>query len=270
MPRDPDLPMGFPKRVLDFAYWRALRGVRRVVTPLRGAKRSRHFEPVDPRIVYPSYKSLDAFVDVERLRALDGYVVERVRRCLAQQPLEPFDTGPLKLNPFGSRNPGSRLIRLTNTEGPSSYFDLETTDVWRPTPEAELFSELMDFVATLPFEKTTRIIVMCDERGREVTMHRDHANTEHLHEFVWFRTNLSKPFYVTDRRRSRRIYVESHTAWFDTVNQFHGADAVDRLTISLRVDGRFTEAFRAQIPRPAFNPASTPSLWASLEVQGPA
>lgn len=257
--------MGLPKRVLDLAYWRA-----KLVAPLRGAKRSRRFDPVDPGIVYPSYKSLDAFIDVERLRSLDGDVTERVRRCLAEEPLEPFDTGPLKLNPFGSRTPGSRLIRLTATEGSTSYFDLETADAWRPTPAAERFSGLMDFVATLPFERTTRIIVMCDDRGREVTMHRDHANPDRLHEFVWFRTNLSKPFYVTDRRRERRVYVESHTAWFDTVNQFHGADAADRLTISMRVDGRFTEAFRAQIPRPSRNPASTPSLWASLEAEGSA
>ena len=38
---------------------------------------------VDPRIEYPCYKSLDEFIDLDRLRSLDGYIAERVRRHVA-------------------------------------------------------------------------------------------------------------------------------------------------------------------------------------------
>jgi len=58
-----------------------------------------------------------------------------------------------------------------------------------------------------------------------------------------------------------RKYVEGYSAWFDTVNQFHGADAFSGLSFSFRVDGIFKEEFRSRIPKPHFNPASTPSFW---------
>ncbi len=64
-------------------------------------------------------------------------------------------------------------------------------------------------------------------------------------------------------------YVVSHAAWFDTVNQYHGADATGGLSFSIRVDGRFKEVFRGQIPIPAGNPAAAPSLWvAACEAGG--
>jgi hypothetical protein len=37
---------------------------------------------------------------------------------------------------------------------------------------------------------------------------------------------------------------------FDSVNQFHGADAKEDLSLSIRVDGIFTDEFRAKIPFP--------------------
>jgi hypothetical protein len=60
-----------------------------------------------------------------------------------------------------------------------------------------------------------------------------------------------------------RCYVASHSAWFDTVNQFHGADASGGLSFSIRVDGVFNDAFRSRIPFPNCNRAAAPALWAS-------
>jgi hypothetical protein len=37
---------------------------------------------VDSRITYPSYKSFDEFIDVDRLRSLDGYIKQRIKRRL--------------------------------------------------------------------------------------------------------------------------------------------------------------------------------------------
>jgi hypothetical protein len=222
---------------------------------------------VDAGVVYPSYKSFDDLIDVERLKSLDGFLKERVRAHLGRGQVRDFYTGRLRLRPWSREKPGSRIIDLSSTEAdrPFQYFELDRPELWRPTPYAEEFRPLMDFIATLPFKQTARMMIMCDDTGRPVTAHRDHALTNILHEFIWFRTDLAKPFYVQDWKTKQRRYVESYSAWFDTVNQYHGADRTSALSISIRVDGRFTDEFWRRIPRPSQNPASTPALWASRD-----
>ena len=220
---------------------------------------------VDARVKYPCYKSFDDLIDVARLRSLDAYIRERIARRLEAQKDYRFYTGPYRLEPEKPDRPGSRMIYLAQSGLPDSYFDLDRTELWRPAPAAEEFSELMEFIATLPFESTGRMLIMYDDAAREVPAHRDHTSTDVCHEFIWMRTNLDKPFYMLNHRTGEKLYVESHSAWFDSVNQFHGSDAFDGLSFSIRVDGRFTEDFRKRIPRPAVNPASAPALWACTE-----
>jgi len=223
------------------------------------------FAHVDPRISYPSYKSFDDLIDVERLRALDGYIRQRIRRHIAAGSDLKFYTGPYTLKEEIAGRPGSRMIYLSESQLPDSYFDLDRTDLWRPTNAATEFSLLMDFIRTLPFESTGRMLIMYDDVPREVPAHRDHTETEVLHEFLWLRTNLNKPFYVLNYVTGEKEHVEGYSAWFDTVNQFHGSEAVDGLAFSIRVDGVFSQELKAKIPKPPFNAASTPSYWASLE-----
>jgi hypothetical protein len=219
---------------------------------------------VDARVTYPCYKSFDEFIDVARLKSLDGYVAERIRRHAARRK-EDYFLNLHRLDASEPETPGSREVWLTRTRAgvPYNYLDLDKPELWAPTPEAEEFSELMEFVGTLPFEATGRILVIYDDAGTEVPAHRDHLDTDLCHEFVWFRTSLRKPFYVLNHETGEKLYVRSYSAWFDTVNQFHGADACEGLAFSVRVDGRFDEEFRKLIPRPAVNPASAPALWAA-------
>ena len=222
---------------------------------------------VDPRISYPSYVSFDEFIDVERLRSLDSYIRRRVEKHILQNEDPKFYTGPFTMQEGNTRWPGSRMIYLSESELPDSYFDLDRSDVWKPTQGAEEFTLLMDFIATLPFETTGRMIVMYDDEPREIPAHRDHTETEVLHEFIWMRTNKDKPFYMLNCDTGEKKHVEGYSAWFDSVNQFHGSEPTDKLAYSIRVDGRFTEEFRTRIPRPEYNLASTPSLWACLNEQ---
>ncbi len=222
------------------------------------------FEEFDSRITYPSYKSFDEFIDVERLRSLDGYITQRIRRRLNAQKDYKFYTGPYKLNDSVSDRPGSRMIYLAYSEKPDSYFDLDQTDLWHPTEAANEFALLMNFISTLPFKATGRMLIMYDDAPREVPAHRDHVETDICNEFLWFRTNLKKPFYMLNHETGEKKYVETYSAWFDSVNQFHGSDASEGLSFSIRVDGTFTDEFREKIPKPEFNLASTPSFWATV------
>ena len=217
---------------------------------------------VDERINYPCYKSLDAFIDVERLKALDADIVRALERRTQDNK---FHTGPFTLNNDDDKVPGGCEIPLTvNKNKTYRYYQLDQAELWSPSAESVEFPSLMEFIRSLPFKSTGRMIILYDTNSNAVTAHRDHARRETCHEFIWFRTRLSKPFYVMNHRTKERKYVESYSAWFDTLNQFHGADAAPGLSISIRVDGKFTDEFRSRIPIPDFNAASTPALWACI------
>ncbi len=220
---------------------------------------------IDPRITYPCYKPLDDFIDIGALRALDGYVLEGIKRHISVQRDTAFYTGPYRLDDTEPDTPGSRMIYLAQSQQPDNYFDLDRVELWQPTAEAEEFECLVGFIKTLPFAATGRTLIIYDDVERAGPAHRDHLDAERCHEFIWFRTNLRKPFYMLNPETQQKRYVSSYSAWFDTVNQFHGTDAQDGITFSIRVDGVFTDEFRRKIPAPVVNRASTPALWACIE-----
>ncbi len=220
----------------------------------------------DSRIKYPSYKSFDEFVDVERLKSLDEYISEKIQERIAAKDEEYF-LNAYRLEKDSPHQPGAREIWLSRPKivHPSVYNDLDKTELWEPTQDAENFSLLTNFIETLPFKATGRMLIIYDDAPRSVPAHRDHLDTDVCYEFIWFRTKLIKPFYMLNHKTNEKKYVESYSAWFDSVNQYHGVDPYDGLSFSFRVDGVFTDEFRKRIPKPTFNVASTPSLWASLE-----
>lgn len=221
-------------------------------------------------ITYPCYKSFDEFLDVEKLKNLDGYLTERILRHIAAKS-ESFFLNAYRLDSESPYQPGAREIWLSaplpnrNLNLTQAYDELDKPDVWIRTPLADEFEQLIEFVDTLPFESTSRILIIYDDAETFVPAHTDHLNSDVCHEFVWFRTNLRKPFYMLNAASGERNYVSSYSAWFDCVNQFHGTDPVKGLSFSMRVDGLFTAEFRQQIPIPEVNVASTPALWACMQ-----
>jgi len=221
---------------------------------------------VDSRIQYPSYRSFDALVDLERLKGLDRYVETRIRDHERRNMISFFQNAH-RLDPSTPYEPGVREIWLSQTKAgvPYDYLDLDKPELWEFADAANEFSELMGFIATLPFKTTGRMLIIYDTSGNAVPAHRDHLDPELCHHFIWFRTSLRKPFYVQGGMGMNKGFVESYTAWFDTVNQFHGADACPGLSFSFRVDGVFTDELDRMIPVPDFNLASRPALWASID-----
>ena len=213
--------------------------------------------------LYPSYKSFDEFIDVERLRSLNAYLTCRIRRHIHDNR-DDFFVNEHVLDTDAPYKPGVREIWLKRTRPgtPYDYLDINRTHLWQATEEANEFTLLMDFIATLPFQSTGRVLLIYDEGGRSVPAHRDHEATDLCHDFVWLRTNLRKPFYVLNHLSGEKLYIDGYSAWFDTVNQYHGSDAGEGLTFSVRVDGHFTKEFRERIPYLAENAAATPAIWA--------
>jgi hypothetical protein len=208
--------------------------------------------------------SLDRFVDTARLRSLDAFIASRIRLHV-DSGQDSFFLNQHRLDQGSAYRPGVREIWLSRlTEGtPYDYLDLDKPGVWESSAAAEEFAPVMDFIATLPFAATARIIIIYDHEGNAVPAHRDHEDREICNEFIWMRTNSAKRFYLLNPENREKLYVDSHTAWFDTVNQYHGADANDGLSFSLRVDGVFTDEFRRKIPFPREQRSAAPSLWAA-------
>jgi hypothetical protein len=220
--------------------------------------------------VYPSYADLDPYIDVARLKSLDRYLRDRLERRIARARDLQFYTGPFLLDGRAPDRPGPRMVYLAHSSrghGLEAYYDLDDTELWQPSEDASEFSELMDFIATLPFAATGRMLIIYDDSGREVPAHRDHDSAELCHEFIWLRTNFDKPFYMLNPETGEKRYVEGHSAWFDSVNQFHGADASGGLSFSIRIDGRFSDDLRRRIPFPETNRAAAPTLWAEAEMR---
>ena len=220
---------------------------------------------VDPRIHYPCYKSFDDLIDVERLKSLDAYIRDRLGAYAAADGGDYF-LNEYRLDTGSAYRPGVREIWLTRTRQgvPYDYLDLDKPALWQRTPASGDFHVLMDFIATLPFRAFGRMLIIFDDSGNAVPAHRDHVNTNLCHDFIWFRTNLTKPFYMLNEKTQEKLYVSSYSAWFDTVNQFHGTDAAPGLSFSIRVDGEFDDALRKRIPVPPRNLASRPALWAVI------
>lgn len=221
--------------------------------------------PVDLRINYPCYKSFDEFIDIERLKSLDEYLSKKIEDYMKAREQE-FFLNAFRLDSASPYQPGAREIWLSKPKEASdgNYDDLDNTEKWERTTEADNFSLLMEFIETLPFKAFGRMLIIYDDAPRPVPAHRDHLDTDICHDFIWFRTNLRKPFYMLNHKTGEKKYVESYSAWFDAVNQFHGVDAWEGLSFSIRIDGIFTNEFKAQIPKPKFNLASTPALWSCL------
>jgi hypothetical protein len=165
---------------------------------------------VDPRITYPCYKSFDEFIDTERLKSLDGYITERIMRHITTEQDDYF-LNAHRLDASSPHQPGVREIWLTRTKPgvPYNYLDLDRSELWMPTEAAGEFSLLMDFIATPPFKATGRMLIIYDNASTPVPAHTDHLNPEVCNDFIWFRTNLSKPFYLLNHLTGEKSYVES-------------------------------------------------------------
>jgi hypothetical protein len=214
---------------------------------------------------YPSYVDLDRFINVARLRSLNDFIIERLHHHRASGA-DSFFLNQHRLKQASAYQPGVREIWLSELAPgvPYDYLDLDKPAMWQPSRASLEFAPLMDFLASLPFAATGRMIIIYDFEGNAVPAHRDHTEHNVCNEFFWMRTNFDKPFYLLNPQISEKLYVKSHSAWFDTVGQYHGAEASEAMTFSIRVDGVFSDSFRQQIPYPAENRSSAPALWANM------
>jgi hypothetical protein len=104
------------------------------------------------------------------------------------------------------------------------------------------------------FESIGRVIFFHCEAGGIPFEHRDldgekglqEGYTDNVNEFIHIRPNTKKPFYLWDPEKKNRVYINSRAAFWND-QDWHGGDAVMQQSYGLRIDGKFTDAFRKQL-----------------------
>lgn len=112
----------------------------------------------------------------------------------------------------------------------------------------ELYKDLINWIyTTLPFEQIGRIFFLISEHRCEIPVHRDGSKyIDNPDEFLWINPGKTKRFYIYDNETDEKVYVDTEVAYFNE-RDYHGGDAVNTMTWSLRIDGKFTEEFKNKI-----------------------
>ena len=103
---------------------------------------------------------------------------------------------------------------------------------------------LKDFVESLPFfEEIGFIRIWIDYNGNSSTSHIDHKYKNLTDEFVWLCPYGYKKLYIMKNKKKYSIEKNHKCVWFNTQHK-HGIDYTGNFSISLRVDGKFTNKFK--------------------------
>lgn len=145
------------------------------------------------------------------------------------------------------------------TTGPIDFRECRThrgsAEFWRHNENAAQLPGLVAFVdrALSPILSSTgKVTVLLSKAGDEGVEHVDHKFADWVSEFVWLRTGVgaTKEFYVRDAD-GRKCYAAGNRnneccIWFDD-HHSHSFDTIAEASYSIRVDGCFTEHFRAHL-----------------------
>lgn len=200
-------------------------------------------EPMKPAL----WQELDEFIDVEGLRSLGPAITERLRTLE-----ERFPDWPRRFSIESNRDHAAttrpKTLYLTRSRRNGSFKKwLRDYESWKPTRAAPHFEDLMAFIRTLPFERTSRIFLIFDDQALSTPAHVDHPPSRRRPEFIWLRPTLHKRFFLQAGPSAERSYLEGHSVWFDSGRVFHGVEGREGFALSIRIDGEFTHPFRRQL-----------------------
>ena len=165
---------------------------------------------------------------------------------------------------YKQRNKFTRYLKMAmGAYDPYIYYFLWEEGSWddrtaarKLTEEAEYFPNVVKWVEQLQgtvFEHIGRVIFFHCEADGIPFEHRDldakhgiDVVKPHRNEFIHIRPNTKKAFYLWDPESKDKTYLNTRAAWWNDVD-WHGGERIMEQSYSLRIDGRFTEAFRKQL-----------------------
>ena len=123
------------------------------------------------------------------------------------------------------------------------YEQIDKSIFWKDYPVYDYFPQLRKLISLLPFESIGRIFVVYNKDKIDTHTHFDHTHDCH-NEFIWLRLNKNKKMFILED--GKKFFHEGYSCWFDS-RKFHGAEALGRNGVSVRVDGKFTSDFREKV-----------------------
>lgn len=160
------------------------------------------------------------------------------------------------------------IINLRRTTGSYYSADSRFTDAeWNTYSWFDIIDDhpkIKNYIENeLPFDRLGIVTVFFNEHFVPQCYHRDFNyfpyekgnqpdTFPHKQEFIWFRFDLQRPFYIFDidsekGKIVKKYAVKGHTAFFNHHNWHGSFDSYPKSSITLKVEGRFTEVFRKQI-----------------------
>lgn len=182
------------------------------------------------------------------------------------------DTDPIKIagmelykdfKNYKQRNKFTRFLKMAmGAYDPYIYYFLWEEGSWddrtaprKLTDEAAHFPNVVKWVESMTdiFEHVGRVIFFhCDHDGIPFE-HRDldakngmNVIVPHRNEFIHIRPNTKKAMYLWDPESKDKTYLNTRAAWWNDVD-WHGGERIIEQSYSLRIDGKFTEAFRKKL-----------------------
>lgn len=146
---------------------------------------------------------------------------------------------------------GGKRVTLRTSD---RYIDVNKPDMCKDTKNFVNFPFLRSWIKTLPMAGIGRVILFVQQEGMCTPIHSDLRHSREskgykaifppAHEFLWF--GFDKRLFMVDEDTQERFPVTSKSAWFNSFD-LHGSEPDVYTKFSLRVDGQFTEEFRAKI-----------------------
>lgn len=167
---------------------------------------------------------------------------------------------------YKTRNLFTRYLKMAmGAYDPYIYYFLWEEGSWddrtaprKLTKEAEFFPGTVAWIEKMIddniFDHIGRVIFFhCDHDGVPFE-HRDLDGAKgddqgyrlHRNEFIHVRPNTKKAFYVWDPEKKNKVYLNSRAAWWND-QDWHGGEVIREQSYTLRIDGKFTEAFREKL-----------------------
>jgi hypothetical protein len=114
------------------------------------------------------------------------------------------------------------------------------------TPDSQYFTQLIQFVNSLPFESIGRVVIFMTEANNQTVPHFDAGTVEQRNskphdDFIWFTTRSeTKNIYVMDGVTLEKTYasIDRRFVWWNEMD-YHGTDPVSHFSFSIRIDGKF-------------------------------